>query len=101
VGGHVSYLFQSGKVLFTPHLDASWQHEFMDQGQGISAQLVNVVGTPFTVTTPNPSRDSALIDCGLTADLNGQISVYLDYLVQAGQSDYFGQSVQGGVKLGF
>jgi outer membrane autotransporter protein len=101
VGGHVSYVFQTGKVFLTPHLSASWQHEFMDQGQGINAQIVNVVGAPFTVKTPNPSRDSALLDCGLNADLNGQVSVFGDYLVQAGQSNYFGQSVQAGVKIGF
>jgi len=101
LGGHVSYVFQTGKVLLTPHLDASWQHEFMDQGQGINAQIVNVVGAPFTVTTPSPSRNSALVDCGLNADLNGQITVFGDYLVQAGQSNYFGQSVQAGVKIGF
>jgi fibronectin-binding autotransporter adhesin len=101
LGGHLSYVFQTGTVLLTPHLDASWQHEFMDQGQGINAQIVNVVGGPFTVKTPNPSRDSALLDCGLNAQFNGQVSVFGDYLVQAGQSNYFGQSVQAGVKIGF
>jgi outer membrane autotransporter protein len=101
LGGHLSYVFHTGTVQLTPHLDASWQHEFMDQGEGINAQIVDVVGAPFTVRTPNPSRDSALVDCGLNADLNGQISIFGDYLVQAGQSNYFGQSVQAGVKVGF
>jgi outer membrane autotransporter protein len=100
-GGHVSYLFQTGKIVLTPHLDATWQHEFMDGSTGIGAQIVNVTGSPFLVTTPNPSRDSALVDCGLTADLSGTVSVFGDYLVQAGQDDYFGQSVQAGVKIGF
>jgi autotransporter-associated beta strand protein len=101
LGAHVSYVFQTGKVLLTPHFDAAWQHEFMDQGQGINAQIVNVVGAPFTVVTPNPSRDSALIDCGLNANLNGEVCIFGDYIVQAGQSNYFGQSVQAGIKLGF
>jgi len=101
LGGHVSYLFNAGTVLLTPHLDASWQHEFMNQSQGITSQFNSVGAGSFSLATPNPSRDSALIDCGLSADLNGQISLYLDYLVQAGQANYFGQSVQGGVKVGF
>ena len=101
LGGHVGYVFKTGKVLLTPHLEAMWQHEFMDQGQGINGQLVNVVGAPFTVRTPNPSRDSALVDCGLNANLNGQVCIFGDYLFQAGQSNYFGQSVQAGVKIGF
>jgi fibronectin-binding autotransporter adhesin len=102
LGGHISYAFQTGKVTLTPHLDASWQHEFMDQSQGINAQLVGFSGGGnFTVTTPKPSRDSALIDAGLNAELNGQVSVFGDYLIQAGQDNYFGQSIQAGVKIGF
>jgi uncharacterized protein YhjY with autotransporter beta-barrel domain len=101
LGVHVSYVFQTGKVLLTPHLDASWQHEFMDQSRGITSQFTSVGAGSFTVDTPQPSRDSALIDGGLSADLNGQVSLYLDYLVQAGQSNYFGQSVQAGAKVGF
>jgi autotransporter-associated beta strand protein len=101
LGGHVSYVFQTGKVLLTPHLDASWQHEFMNQSQGITSQFTSVGVGSFTINTPQPSRDSALIDGGLSADLNGQVSLYLDYLVQAGQSNYFGQAVQAGVKVGF
>jgi uncharacterized protein with beta-barrel porin domain len=101
VGGHVSYVFQTGKVLLTPHLDASWQHEFMDQADGITAGVTEGGPAPFRVTTQKPSRDSALLDAGLNAELNGQVSVFGDYLVQAGQSNYFGQSVQAGVKIGF
>jgi fibronectin-binding autotransporter adhesin len=101
LGGHVSYVFQTGKVLLTPHLDASWQHEFMDQSRGITSQFNTVGVGSFTVQTPNPSRDSALIDAGLNAQLNGQVTLYLDYVVQAGQDNYFGQAVQAGVKIGF
>jgi outer membrane lipase/esterase len=101
LGGHVSYVFHTGNVLLTPHLDASWQHEFMNQSQGITSQFTSVGVGSFTINTPQPSRDSALIDGGLSADLNGQVSLYLDYLVQAGQSNYFGQAVQAGVKVGF
>jgi outer membrane autotransporter protein len=97
----VSYLLHWGSVAVTPHLSASWQHEFMDGSRGIDAQIVDVSGAPFTVKTPTPSRDSALIDVGLNADLSGQVTVFGDYAVQAGQSNYFGQSVQAGVKIGF
>ena len=98
VGGHVSYAFQFGKIVLTPHLDVSWQHEFMDQAEGIAAQ---VGGVPFSVTTSRPSRDSALLDGGFGADLSGQLHLFLDYIVQAGQSNYFGQSIQAGMKFGF
>ena len=101
LGGRVSYEFHSGKVILTPHLDVSWQHEFLDQNRGITSQFTSIGAGSFTVDTPTASRDSALIDGGLTADFKSGILIYLDYLEQAGQSNYFGQSVQTGVKIGF
>ena len=101
VGGHVSYVFHTGKMTFTPHLDISWQHEFLDQSQGINSQFTSLGAGGFQNQTPNPSRDSALIDAGLSAELDSHISLYLDYITQAGQSNYFGQSVQAGIKIGF
>jgi uncharacterized protein YhjY with autotransporter beta-barrel domain len=101
IGFHASRSFQVKKAVLTPHIDAYWQHEFLDGGQDITASFANVGNGSFTVTTPRSSRDSALIDAGLTADLNGQISVFVDYTVQAGQTNYFGQSIQAGVKIGF
>jgi fibronectin-binding autotransporter adhesin len=101
LGGHASYPFQTGKIVMTPHIDAGWQHEFLDQSRGITSQFNSVGAGSFTLTTPSPSRDSALIDCGVDADLSGYLAVFADYLAQMGQSNYFGQSVQVGVKIGF
>ena len=101
IGFHATRPFQVKKALITPHIDAYWQHEYLDEGQNINAQFTSIGSGSFTVTTPRSSRDSALIDAGLDADLNGQVSIYLDYVIQAGQNNYFGQSVQAGVKIGF
>jgi autotransporter-associated beta strand protein len=100
LGGRVSYAFSDAGILFTPHLDASWQHEFLDQSRGITSQF-DFGGGSFAVQTANPSRDSALLDLGLDADLNRTIMIFADYELQAGQSNYFGQSIEGGVKIGF
>jgi uncharacterized protein YhjY with autotransporter beta-barrel domain len=100
LGGRVSYNFTGGGVIFTPHLDASWQHEFMDQSRGITSQFNSGLGS-FDVRTINPSRDSALVDAGLDAALNSTVTIYADYIAEAGQENYFGQSVQGGIKIGF
>ena len=101
VGAHVSYVFHTNKITLTPHLDVSWQHEFLDQSQSITSQFTSIGAGGFQNQTPNASRDSALIDAGLSAELNSHISLYLDYIAQAGQSNYFGQSVQAGIKIGF
>jgi outer membrane autotransporter protein len=87
-------------VNFTPHLDATWQHEFMDQSRGVTSQFSGGAGS-FSIQTTDPSRDSALVDAGLEAEINRTVTAFLDYQVQAGQENYFGQSVQGGVKIGF
>jgi uncharacterized protein YhjY with autotransporter beta-barrel domain len=100
LGGRLSFTCTHGGMNFTPHLDASWQHEFMDQSRGISSQFDNGAGG-FSVRTTNPSRDSALADAGLDAEINRTVTVFADYAVQAGQDNYFGQSVQAGVKIGF
>jgi uncharacterized protein YhjY with autotransporter beta-barrel domain len=100
LGGEISYAFNQHGVAITPHLDASWQHEFLDQSRGITSQF-GFGGGSFAVRTPNPSRDSALVDAGITADLNQTVNIFADYIAQAGQDNYFGQSVQAGVKIGF
>jgi uncharacterized protein YhjY with autotransporter beta-barrel domain len=101
LGGRISYAFAQYGMTFTPHLDASWQHEFLDQSRGITSQFSGTGLGSFSVRTTNPSRDSALADVGLDADVNRTLTLFTDYEVQAGQSNYFGQSVQGGVRIGF
>jgi uncharacterized protein with beta-barrel porin domain len=100
LGGRISYAFNGCGVTFRPHLDASWQHEFLDQSRGIDSQFTGAVGG-FTVRTVDPSRDSALMDAGLDAEVSRTVTVFADYEAQAGQENYFGQSVQAGVKFGF
>ena len=101
LGGRVSYAIQDGGMTFTPHLSASWQHEFLDQSRGITSQFDGIGAGSFVVRTGNPSRESALVDLGVDAELNRTVTVFGDYETQAGQSNYFGQSVQAGVKIGF
>jgi outer membrane autotransporter protein len=101
LGGRISYAFQGCGMTFIPHFSASWQHEFLDQSRGITSQFSDVGAGSFNVQTEDPSRDSALADLGLDAVLNKTVTVFVDYAAQAGQDNYFGQSVQAGVKIGF
>jgi autotransporter-associated beta strand protein len=100
-GGHLSYLIHNSGMLFTPHLSASWQHEYFNQSRGITSQFNGVGAGSFAVNTVNPSRDSALVDTGLDLQINNALTTFVDYAVQAGQNNYFGQSVQAGFKIGF
>ena len=101
LGGRFSFNMTEGGINITPHLDASWQHEFLDQSRGVTSQFDNFSSGAFSVRTNSPSRDSALVDAGVNIDVSKTMTVFADYMVQAGQDNYFGQSVQGGVKIGF
>jgi outer membrane autotransporter protein len=101
LGGEVRFDCRECGVAFSPHLTATWQHEFLDASRGITSQFTQFSGGSFTVRTPNASDDSALVDVGLDAHVNDTITVFGDYLMQAGQDDYFGQSVQAGVRVNF
>jgi outer membrane autotransporter protein len=48
-----------------------------------------------------PERDSAFFDAGLDAGITSNITLFVDYQAQAGQADFFAQSAQGGLRIGF
>ena len=101
LGFRLNYEESSHGLIFHPHLNASWQHEYINQSRGISASLSAAGGGSFDVQTAEPSRDSALIDLGLNIDLNRTLTVFADYMTQVGQSNYFAQLFQAGVRVGF
>jgi uncharacterized protein with beta-barrel porin domain len=103
LGGEVRYNWQwyGGKVTAVPHLSASWQHEFIDNSNGITSQFAGQGLGSFTVTQSSVERDSALVDTGIDVQWNHAFSTFIDYQVQAGQSDFFAESIQAGLKINF
>ncbi len=101
LGGRVSYVFTGAGMRFHPHLDAAWEHEFMDQSRGIVSQFEGTGLGSFVVRTDGPERDFAIATLGLDADITPSLTAFAEYMIQAGQSNYFGQSVQAGLKIGF
>ena len=91
----------SDRWILTPHFSASWQHECLDNSNGITAQFDPAGGGSFNTPLDAPERDSAFIDAGLDAQVSKAATVFVDYQVQAGQDDFFAQSVQGGVCIKF
>jgi outer membrane lipase/esterase len=103
IGGQMRYNWSwyGGKVTATPYLAASWQHEYLDGSRGITSQFDGAGLGSFTVNTTNPDRDSAVITAGLDTQWNSAFNLFIDYQVQAGQSDFFAQSIEGGAKVSF
>ena len=101
LGGRVNYTIKTASLIFTPHFSASWQHEYLNQSRGITSQFNGLGAGSFVVNTPSASSNSGLADLGLDTQINDALTGFVDYSVQAGQSNYFGQSVQAGFKIGF
>ena len=106
LGFEVRYSTQShtplGTMTFTPHFQATWQHEYMDNSDGINSQFNSGAGGgSFVVAGQKPERDSAFLDLGLDAEVAKNATLFIDYQAQAGQSDFFAQSAQAGVRIGF
>jgi outer membrane autotransporter protein len=90
-----------GPMTFTPHVQASWQHEYLDNSDGITAAFNGAGGGSFVVQGGQPERDSAFFEAGLDAGITSNITLFVDYQAQAGQADFFAQSAQGGLRIGF
>jgi autotransporter-associated beta strand protein len=101
LGGRVAYEFHGAGMTFEPYFNASWQHEYLNQSRGITTQFNGIGAGSFVINTPNPSENSAVAQLGMNAQINNALMTFVDYTVQAGQSNYFGQSVQAGFKVGF
>ncbi|MCE0522407.1 MAG: autotransporter outer membrane beta-barrel domain-containing protein [Methylacidiphilales bacterium] len=101
LGLEARYAVQTGSVLLTPHLSATWQHEFLDNSNGITSQFNQIGSGSFTVQTTQTERNSAFIDAGLDADVVHNVTLFTDYQTEVGQANYFGQSVQAGVKISY
>jgi len=101
LGGRVYYAAADGDIVWRPFLDASWQHEFMENSNSLTSQFDGAgVGT-FTVAAPSDTRESALISVGTDVDIDQNSTVFTAYRVETGSENYFAQSVEVGFKYNF
>ncbi|HEY0256016.1 MAG TPA: autotransporter domain-containing protein [Candidatus Methylacidiphilales bacterium] len=101
LGVEARYSARVGSIYITPHISASWQHEFLDNSDGITSEFNQTGGGSFTVQTTSPDRDSAFIDLGVDVQVAKELTLFTDYQTEAGQSNFFAQSIQAGIKIGF
>lgn len=102
LGAHVLYQTYTGDVLLQPSFTAMWQHEFLASAADLTSNFTELGGaSTFTTPTASPVRNSALIGLGLTATLSNSMALYISYLADVGDSDFFSQSVIGGLKARF
>lgn len=62
-----------------PFLSAAWQHEWHDPERSIDARFAEGAGPGFSVRTPSPGRDAALVGAGVEAALTRSLTAHAGY----------------------
>lgn len=100
LGWRAEYELRVGKKTVVPQVRVSYQHEFSNDSRTIEARLEGG-SSAFQVTTDKPSRDFALVGCGIRVELTESVSFNAGYDAQVGQSNYVAQSIYGSVSFSF
>jgi len=95
------YDFHAGQALVRPFVRAAWEHEYLYSALPISASLVDIPGSPVTVSGPSLGHDSALVSAGVSVQWTRSFSTYVSYDGQLGRDRYNSNGVSGGFRLTF
>jgi outer membrane autotransporter protein len=79
LGMRFSGMWRAGGVRLIPDAEIAWRHEFLDERQGFSATFIEDPSTPFSIVSSALSRDSALVNVGLGAQVSKNFVLFLDY----------------------
>lgn len=102
VGGRLAYSAPvSGNDTFSLDVHAAFQHEFKNDSRDITAVFLGSGLDAFTVKTTDPKRNSVLLGAGFNYDFHGVASVFANYDMQAGSSNWHEHNVKGGVRISF
>ncbi len=101
LGWGASLPLDLGSLRLTPHVNASWQHEYLDQQYAINAAFPFAPNAPFTVHGPEIGRDLLLLQAGATLRLGQRLSIYADYHGMLARQNYRAHAVEGGARISF
>jgi len=105
LGFTVAHPFTWESVKFTPQVNAAWYYECLDDKKTVSSSLPGASGFgSFEVTTNPQGSDFALVGGGLSAtpsDWHENVSFFVNYDAQVGQTNFVAQTVDGGVRVDF
>ena len=106
VGVNLLDTFKLGGVRITPQVNAFWYHECFEDTTGVTESFAPdfFLGS-FQVRTDSEDRDFAVVGTGVNATPtsldHGNISFFVNYEAQVGQSSFLANTVDGGVRVGF
>lgn len=85
----------------TPGVLLGWRHEYLNDSQGITAQLQGAGTGSFTVDTASPSRDVAVIAPSLNINFSKNVSGFVNYELDMGSNKFQAQQVFAGLAISF
>src|SRR5207245_134537 len=99
-GGRITHEYKAKGKLWVPYLSAVWQHEYMNQGTSINAQLSSG-GSAFTTQTADAGRDTALLGAGTVFQWNKSASLFFNYIGEVGRANFIAHNFDGGIRYKF
>ncbi len=87
--------------LLVPEVRMFWQHEFLQNGRTIQAQLAGGRGAGFDFATTAPGRNAVWAGVGATVRFRDRWSGYAYYNNDFGRTDFAAGIVSGGLQMEF
>jgi outer membrane autotransporter protein len=100
VGARAAYDWHIGSMVLVPEVRATWQHEYGDDTDAITADML--LGSPvFRVTSAPIGRDSLVLNAGFTLRITADISAYAFYDGELARTNYQANNVMVGFRTSF
>ena len=100
LGARATYECHIGNMVLVPEVRATWQHEYGDVFDEVSASML--LGSPaFTVTSSPIGRDSLVLNAGFTLRLTPNMSTYAFYDGELARSNYQANNLLVGFRASF
>jgi len=100
VGARASYDWHIGSMVLVPEVRATWQHEYGDDSDAITAAML--LGSPvFRVISSPIGRDSLVLNAGFTLKITADISAYAFYDGELARTNYQANNVMLGFRTSF
>jgi len=100
IGTRLSYTIKVDETVIIPSIRVSYGYEFLKDSQNITSRLAQG-SSPFSVQTVSPDRNSLNLGTGISVFKASNMSLYLTYDAQIGESRYIAHSVNAGLRMGF
>ncbi len=102
IGGRLAYSWQITPTLTAiPELRVFWQHEYLQNGEDLTASLAGGKGADFVYQTQSGEKDSVFLGAGVGFQINSQIYANLYYNADFGRSDATNHTLSISVNLRF